>query len=153
MVPEDYFLIADTAFPHGTASIEGKIRAPLKGGEHVPRDCAAREHLMSFNRQLLLYCQTAEWGMWTIQGSFGWLRVPLKIGSSASCLRLLETTVRLTNLRARCVGISQIRNVYMPIWKASEDEQLWVDLGDMAFGDVRKWDRVSRFHLVVVDEE
>ena len=41
----------------------------------------------------------------------------------------------------------------MPIWKASEDEQLWVDLGDMTFGDVWKRDRVSRFHLVVVDEE
>jgi len=66
---------------------------------------------------------------------------------------LMETTVRLTNLRAHCVGISQIHNVYMPIWKASEDEQLWVDLGDMTFGDVWKRDRVSRFHLVVVDEE
>ena len=84
MDPEDYFLIADTAFPHGTASIEGKIRAPLKGGEHVPRDRAAWEHLMSFNRQLLSYRQTAEWGMQTIQDSFGQLQVPLKIGSSAS---------------------------------------------------------------------
>ena len=79
--------------------------------------------------------------------------MPLKISSSASRSRLLETTVRLTNLRARCVGISQIRNVYMPIWKASEDEQLWVDLGDMAFGEVWKEDRVSRFHLVVVNDE
>lgn len=93
---------------------------------------------MSVNRQLLSYRQTAEWGMRTIQGSFGRLRVPLKISSSASHSHLLETTVRLTNLRARCVGISQIRNVYMPIWKALEDEQLWVDLGDMAFGGAQK---------------
>ena len=49
IVPEGYFLIADTAFPRGTASIEGKIRAPLKGGEHVPRDLSAWEHLMSVN--------------------------------------------------------------------------------------------------------
>ena len=49
IVPEGYFLIADTAFACGTASIEGKIRAPLKGREHVPRDLSAREHLMSVN--------------------------------------------------------------------------------------------------------
>jgi hypothetical protein len=37
----------------------------------------------------------------------------------------------------------------MPIWKASEDEQLWLDLGNVLFGDIRHRDRVARYHLVV----
>lgn len=143
--------MANTGFPRGTASIAGKIRAPLKGGEFVPQDPLARDALLRFNRQLLSYRQTAEWGMRTIQGSFGRLRVPLPIASDKSRRRLLENCCRLTNLRARRVGISQIRSVYMPVWKASEDEQLWLDLGNMMFGDIRKRDRVSRFHLVVED--
>ena len=32
-VPHNYFLVSDTAFPHGMQSIEGKICAPLKTGE------------------------------------------------------------------------------------------------------------------------
>jgi len=89
--------------------------------------------------------------MRTIQGSFGRLRVPLKISSERQRSHLIEICLRLTNVRARCVGISQIRNVYMPIWRASEDEQLWLNLGDMVFGDIRKRDRVSRFHLEVLN--
>jgi len=105
--------------------------------------------MLTVNRQLLSYRQTAEWGMHTMQGSFGRLRVPLNINSENRCKWLLETCCRLSNVRTRCVGISQIRNVYMPIWKAAEDEQLWLSPGDMIFGDIRKRDRVSRFHLVV----
>ncbi|KAG5634878.1 hypothetical protein H0H81_000454 [Sphagnurus paluster] len=37
-VSDGFYLVADTAFPHRTASINGKICAPLKGGEHIPAD-------------------------------------------------------------------------------------------------------------------
>lgn len=149
-VPDDFFLVSDTAFPRGMQSIEGKIRAPLKTGERVPSDPILLQHLLAFNRQLLSYRQTAEWGMRMLQGSFGRLRVPLPITSMTRCRCLIETCARLSNVRARCVGINEIRSVYMPIWRAAEDEQLWLELGDMVFGDVRKRDRVSRFHLEVV---
>ncbi|KAG6915498.1 hypothetical protein DXG01_011200 [Tephrocybe rancida] len=49
---------------------------------------------------------------------------------------LLESILRLSNLRACCVGINQIHEVYMPTWKASEDDVLWNDLGDMMFGEI-----------------
>jgi len=42
-VPEGYFLVADSAFPKGGASIAGKIKAPLKGGDGVPREHAAQQ--------------------------------------------------------------------------------------------------------------
>jgi hypothetical protein len=59
-----------------------------------------------------------------IQGLFGQLHVPLDVNDQAGQQRLLETCVRLSNVRAICVGINQIHSVYMPIWKASENEQL-----------------------------
>ena len=62
----------------------------------------------------------------------------------------MELCCWLKNFRAELVGINQIQNVYMPVWKTSEDESLWTDLGDMIFGDIRHYDRVSQFHLVAV---
>ncbi|KAF8816486.1 hypothetical protein BYT27DRAFT_7207622, partial [Phlegmacium glaucopus] len=73
-VPDGHFLVADTAFPRGTASIKGKIRASIKG---------------------------AEWGMRMIQGSFGRLRVPLKISSPKRRQQLLEIIIRLANESTR----------------------------------------------------
>ena len=152
-VPDNYYLVADSAFPRGTTLIKGKIQAPIKGGAVVPSDPRELKKLLDFNRQLLSYRQTAEWGMRTMQGSFGRLRVPLDINDEMGRQVLLETCVRLNNICARCVGINQIRSVYMPVWRASEDEQLWENLGNVLYKDIRKRDRVSRFHLEVVQVE
>jgi len=135
-IPDGFYLVSDTAFPRGTTSIEGKICAPLKSGQQITAEPVAQEYTLAFNRQLLSYHQTAKWGMCTIQGSFGRLWVPLKISSERQCSRLIEICLHLTNVCACCVGISQIRNVYMPIWRALEDEQLWLNLGDMVFWDI-----------------
>lgn len=91
--------------------------------------------------------------MRTLQGSFGRLRVPLRISDPHRRKRLLEICIRLSNVRAWCVGISQIRAVYLPVWKESEGEEMWEDLGNIMFGEIRKRDRVSRFHLELVDED
>lgn len=146
--PEGFYIVADTAFPRGTRSIAGRIRAPLKSGEQVSANPVTQEYILAFNHQLLSYRQTAEWGMRTVQGSFGRLRVPLEISSSEHRQRLLQICIRLVNLHARCVGISQIRSVYMPIW--SHDEEVWNNFGNMLFGDIHNRDRVSRFHLQIV---
>lgn len=79
LIPDELYLVADTAFPCGTTSIAGKIHAPLKSGKKVTGDARAKQHLLVENRQLLSYRQTAEWGMQTLQGSFGHLQVPLHI--------------------------------------------------------------------------
>jgi hypothetical protein len=152
-VPQGYYLVADSAFPQGGRAIPGRICAPLKSGQSVPRDPVQQERVLKFNRQLLSYCQTAEWGMRTMQGSFGRLRVPLNILSTTDRQELLELCVLLFNVRANCVGISQIKNVYEPIWRESEDDQLWSDLDNMVFGEIRRRDRVSQYHLIVVNDE
>ncbi|KIK34262.1 hypothetical protein CY34DRAFT_26895 [Suillus luteus UH-Slu-Lm8-n1] len=90
-------------------------KTPLKSGAVLLGDVHEQAELLIFNRQLLSYRQTAEWGMRMMQGSFGRLRVPLDVNDRARRQRLLEVCVRLSNVRAICVGINQIRSVYMPI--------------------------------------
>lgn len=127
---------------------------PSKAGERLPSDPVERDEKMRLDRQLVSFRQTAEWGMRIVQGSFGRMRVPLKGGVTESDKldrnELLELCFRLTNVRARCVEINEIRDVYYPIWRAAEDTQLWDNLEDMMFSDIRRRDRVARFHLVAV---
>ncbi|KAG2068255.1 hypothetical protein BDR04DRAFT_1129300 [Suillus decipiens] len=116
--PDGYYLIADSVFLHGISAISGKIQAPLKSDAILQ----------------------AKWGMQMMQGSFGRLHVPLDVND--------QLCVRLSNVRAICVGINQIHSVYMPIWKAWEDEQLWLDLSNVLFGDIHHCDCVACYHLV-----
>lgn len=126
-----------------------RIRAPLKAGDRVPHNLVEREPIMRFNRQLLSYRQTSEWGMRSLQGSSGRLRVPLPVSDLEYRLKLLENIVRMNQVRTRCVGINQILNVYQPIWQESEDSRLWNGFERMLFGEIRAGDRVSRFYGVV----
>jgi hypothetical protein len=87
-----------------------------------------------------------------LQGSFGRLRIPLEINRNAERGDLLEICVRLHNLRARLVGINQIRSVYMPLWKHTREEEVWSNFENMLFGEQRRSDRVARFHNVAIYE-
>ncbi|KAI0048880.1 hypothetical protein FA95DRAFT_1539072 [Auriscalpium vulgare] len=147
--PDGYYLVADTAFPRGNNRIAGRIRVPLKAGQHLPDDPQERAELMRFDKQLVSFRQTAEWGMRALQGSFGRLRVPMDIEDDEGRANLIEVCVRLNNLRAICVGINQIRNVYMPIWRQADDD-LWFGFENMLFADIRRRDRVARFHAIDV---
>jgi hypothetical protein len=101
----------------------------------LPADPAKAAALLAFNRQLLSYRQTAEWGNRALQGCFGRLRVPLEIGHQNRCGEFLENVVRQHNLHTRRIGINQICNVYMPLWHPDEQDQLWYLFRDMMFSD------------------
>ncbi|KIJ43451.1 hypothetical protein M422DRAFT_60318 [Sphaerobolus stellatus SS14] len=132
---DGYYLVADTAFPCGTEQIDRKIKAPLKSGQWLPLDTQGLNQLLHLNRQLLSYCQMAEWGMCALQGSF-------------SCLRL---SLDANNNQA--LEINQIKNVYEPIFKEAEGADMWEGFENMMYGTVINRDRVSRFHIVVVEQE
>ena len=122
----------------------------MKAGEALHMTEEELRAAVQFDNQLLSCRQAAEWGMQTIQGSFGRLRMPLPIDNTQARARLIEICVRLSNVRARLVRISQIREVFMPIWKESEeDASVWDSFETMLFGQIRKKDRVSWFHLHV----
>ena len=60
---------------------------------------------------------------------------------------MIEVCIRLTNIRARLVGVSQIRNVFVPIWRDSDEANIWDNFEKMLFDDIERADRVSRFHI------
>ncbi|KAJ7147905.1 hypothetical protein C8R43DRAFT_1088467 [Mycena crocata] len=147
--PADFYLVADTAFPRGAKQIEGRIKAPIKSGQKIIGTAEEIEGRLAFDRQLLSYRQTAEWGMHGLQGSFGRLRIPLEINRQEERGDLLEICARLNNVRAELVGINQIHNVYMPLWKdIREQEEIWTNFENMLFVDQRRSDRVARFHNI-----
>jgi DDE superfamily endonuclease len=146
--PAGYYLVADTAFPRGTSQIKGRIQAPIKVGQRITGNPDEVEEKLAFNRELLSYRQTAEWGMRALQGSFGRLRVPLEINHTEQRASLIETCVRLHNLRAQMVGINQIHNVYMKEWRATDDlDELWRCFENMLFSEQRRRDRISNYHM------
>jgi hypothetical protein len=137
--PPGYYLVADTAFPRGAheQDVPDRIRAPLKAGDRVPHSLVERGPIMRFNRQLLSYRQTSEWGMRSLQGPSGRLRVPLPVSDVEFRIKLLENIARMNEVRTRCVGINQILNVYQPIWQGSEDSRLWNGFEGILFSEIR----------------
>lgn len=123
----------------------------MKANEALPSDPTAREAVLAKDRQLLSYRQTAEWGMRHLRAGFGRLRVPLDANDPVGRSELLEVCARSSNVRADRVGISEIRNVYMRIWEDAEDDDIWNNFEDVLFGELRRRDRVSRFHRVAVE--
>jgi hypothetical protein len=121
----------------------------LKAGQRIRGTTDEIENQLQFDRQLLSYRQTAEWGNRALQGSFGRLRIPLEINFTERRGDLLETCARGYCLRARRVGLNQIRTVYMPQWQAhAEDAEIWRNFETMVFSEQRQKDRVARFHTV-----
>ncbi len=74
-------------------------------------------------REATLTRQTAEWGMLTMQTSFPRIRDRFVYEERGERRIVLKMFVLLYNLRARMVGINQIRNTYMPhlLQDANED--------------------------------
>jgi len=127
---------------------KGHIVAPIKTGQHLQGTTAEIEERFAYDRKLLSYRQTAEWGMRSIQGSFGHLCLPLQIDNKEECANLLEIRFCLHNLRTWRVGYNEIQKVYMPEWrKTLDDEEIWTSFESMVFGDQRRKDCVSRFHV------
>lgn len=92
-LPAGYYMVSDSAFPQGASRCPGKIRAPLTAGSALPDDPDKLNQLFAFNRELLSFWQSAEWGMRLLQGAFGRLRVPLPIKDLPFRQDLLEICV------------------------------------------------------------
>ncbi|TFK59608.1 hypothetical protein BDN72DRAFT_873026 [Pluteus cervinus] len=140
--PDGYFLVADTAFPHGDQSIAGRIQTSMKAGTVLPEG--------DLDRELISFRQTCEWGNQTLQGCFRRLCVLLSCENESFRADVLECCVRLFNLRTRRIGLNEIRTVYTSAWKeGAEQERIWAGFRDMLFKDQRRNDRVARFHIQV----
>lgn len=83
-LPVGYYLVSNTTFPQGASQCPGKICTPLQAGSNLPNDLNELSHIFTFNHQLLSFQQSAEWGMQSLQGTFGCLHVPLPIEDLSS---------------------------------------------------------------------
>ena len=144
--PAEFYLVADSAFPRGGQAIQGRIKAPLKAGQRIEGTSMEIAEVMQFNRELLSYRQTAEWGNRGLQGSFGRLRVPLPVNAVKRRGDVLETCVRAFCLRTKCIGVNQINSVYVGEGN-HEERQIWATFENILFSDQRRNDRVLRFHI------
>jgi hypothetical protein len=51
--PDGFYLISDTAFPHGAADIDGRIVAPMKSGQKFKGTQAEIEEKYMFDREVV----------------------------------------------------------------------------------------------------
>jgi hypothetical protein len=65
--------------------------------------------------------QSVEWGMRAIQSSFPLLKDRFVNEENGERKLMLRMMILLYNLRARKVGINQIRNTYMPALNVNEN--------------------------------
>ena len=116
-VPHGYFVVADSAFPvHG--DVGAKIKRAPKQGETSTQAILGLDD--SQIRDLVAMRQSAEWGNRAIEGAFPRLQAVFPWEESGRTRGIiLRNCVQLVNLRARWIGPSQIRNVWMP-WLAQE---------------------------------
>jgi hypothetical protein len=151
--PNGFYLIADTAFPRNDEQVNGKIRAAPKAGDRYQGTPARIQAFQDFTVELTSSRQAAEWGMRDIQGSWGRLRLPLDANDTAGRQLLLRNCSRMTNIRAQRIGISEIRNTYMPAWQENRgDALIWEEFEMLLFGQIRRHDRVARFHIRLQEE-
>ena len=110
-VPPGYFAVADSAFPvYGNDGMH--IKRPPKANE-----TSTMSQLNLTNQQmhdLVSMRQSAEWGIKSLEGTFTRLKRQFPWKDQGNRGNILENCVMLVNLRARLVGLNQIRIVWMP---------------------------------------
>jgi hypothetical protein len=67
--------------------------------------------------------QSAEWGMRCVESSFPRLKDRFQYEETGERRLVLKSCILLHNVRARLVGINQIRNVYMPHLQVDANER------------------------------
>lgn len=146
-----YYLVADTVFPAGSNKLKGRILSPMKVGQQLSGSQAQLNARLALNCKLLSYCQTAKWGMYSLQGLLRCLHVLLEVGDIDSCADLLKICVCLHNLRACQVGYNQIQTVYMCKWCGDMDQiHLWQSFENILFSDQWKTDYISQYHIALM---
>ena len=111
-VPNGFFVVADSAFPvHG--DVGQKIKRCPKHGEIATQSIIGLSSTQL--EDLSKMRQSAEWGNRALEGSFPRLKevFPWEEGGFFRSV-VITNCVHLVNLRARLIGPSQIRSVWMP---------------------------------------
>ena len=142
--PVGYQIISDTAFPRRTNRLENRILAPMKKGDWLPSSPRSYLRLKLLNEQLVSARQAAKWGMRSIQGSFGRLKLPLPATNHHYRAKVLELAICLHQIRCRSVRINQTQTVYESV--ECEAEILSRSFHNMLFSTIQRRCRISRYY-------
>lgn len=121
--PRGKAILGDSAFVTNTRVTHGKIIRGRKTTEtsDIPLSPLLAAVDAILQRAMPSERQSAEWGIRAFKAPFGRLRLPLP-ADSAVRFRLLQVCVHLYNLRARLIGLNQLRTVY---GNPDEDHNPW----------------------------
>ena len=86
----------------------------IQSGQQIPLVVSTDHSVVRLHKEATQFRQSSEWGMRTLQASFPWLKDRMVYKEVGERLVVLKLISQLFNLRANCVGISQIRNTYLP---------------------------------------
>ena len=116
--PFPFKLVADSAFPCKNQFRDKILSVPKRNTvdyANETNDPAAQIR----NAIVTKHRQPAEWGMRTIQGGFGRLKVKVS-ADSVKRARLFIIVWHLHNFRTRTVGLNQTATVYKNLWAQYE---------------------------------
>jgi hypothetical protein len=108
--PGQFALVADTAFPRKDPQLRRKIITPLKVGDAYDANVSIASQV-AYNSEVVRARQGVEWGMHSLQSTFGRLHAPLPFDPPYTAC-LLKLIFHIFNLRVRRVQLNQIRTVY-----------------------------------------
>jgi hypothetical protein len=112
----------DSAFGNVARDFLLKSGQDILGSSAPTRQEQNREHQL--RRQTTSARQTAEWGMLSIQASFPRVKDRFICEERGERRIVMKMFVLLYNMRARMVGINQIRNTYMPHLNRNANEDI-----------------------------
>ena len=116
-LPLGFALLGDSAFK-GNGDFEGRMLVPMRDSE---MQCSMHEFLQKLrhHKEVVSCRQAAEWGMRQVQGPWGRLHTILT-SNHADRNTIIDCCLRMTNVRARLIGLNQIQSVYYESWNVDE---------------------------------
>ena len=108
-LPQGIWMLGDTAFP----IIPGKVERARKAGESLPANHQRREfqlNLEQFSSRMRL---SAEWGVKDLKRTWAFFQKKLTTDDVKFNLMMWESSIRLFNVRARCMNVGQIHSVFV----------------------------------------
>lgn len=100
----------------------------LKSSQQPPTEGDNLAYQLSLYEQVTSMRQSAEWGMRALQSSFPRIKDRILYEEHGERKLILKSIILLYNLRARTVGINQIRSVYMPFLSRNANDYLATEM-------------------------
>lgn len=124
MTPAGYCILVDSAFPRYGGDLRGKLVRARKDNERndIPAAASLAAVDALIEKAMPSERQSAEWGVRALKGPFKRLSVALP-ADAYKRYRIIRVCCHLFNLRARFVGLNQLRTVYADV---GSQVQPWV---------------------------